>query len=259
MTRFSHLYDASWLLKSCRPGESVKERLVLLCGVSEERVISTFGLLEPVDDGRSGRPVLSAMADKDGSAAGRRSETPFWAAVKSSLAGRYMEAAETLLDWMAALNDDGRAWMAEASLRFTLGCLASVSLEHADSRQLSGYIALCIQVQPLSVLYAVEPRLMRFALLKGRKAARWLMDSHSIGLMNILADFQSIRFPRQCRYGSLFGTSEQGTGFVGLSGEYRSENGLFFGAYHMAIGHPRLALDHFLLLSREKTGAETFA
>lgn len=259
MTRFSHLYDASWLLKSCRPGESVKERLVLLCGVSEERVRGAFGLLEPVDDGRSGRPVLSAMADKDGSAAGRRSETPFWTAVKSSLAERYMEAAETLLDWMAALNDDGRAWMAEASLRFTLGCLASVSLEHADSRQLSGYIALCIQVQPLSVLYAVEPTLMRFALLKGRKAARWLMDSHSIGLMNILADFQSIRFPRQCRYGSLFGTSEQGTGFVGLSGEYRSENGLFFGAYHMAIGHPRLALDHFLLLSREKTGAETFA
>ena len=258
MTRFSHLYDPSWLLKSCRSGESVKERLVLLCGVSEERVISAFQPFGTLADRRSGRqPVLSV--EKGGTVSERRAGTPFWAAVKSSLAGRYMEAAETLLDWTAALNDDSRAWMVEASLRFTLGCLASVSLEHTESRQLSGYIALCIQVQPLSVLYVVEPRLMRFALLKGRKAARWLMDSHNIGLMNILADFQSIRFPRQCRYGSLFGTSEQGTGFVGLSGEYRPENGLFFGAYHLAIGHPRLALDHFLLLSREKTGTETFA
>lgn len=260
MTRFSHLYDPSWLLKFCRPGENAQERLAELCGVSGERVRSAFQMSGIQAKAREiSESPLPGMAKKDGNAGTRRTGTPFWTAVNSALAGRYMEASETLLEWMATLNDDNRAWMAEVSLRFTLGCLASVSLDPADSRQLSGYIALCIQAQPLSVLYAVEPRLMRFALLKGRKAARWLMDSHNIGLMNILADFQSIRFPQQCRYGSLFGTSEQGTGFVGLSGEYRPENGLFFGAYHMAIGHPRLALDHFLLLSREKTGTETFA
>lgn len=73
------------------------------------------------------------------------------------------------------------------------------------------------------MLYAVEPRLMRFVLLKGRKAAQWLMDNHRTGLMNILVELQSVCFPGEGRYGSLFKATEQGTGFAGLSGEYRPE------------------------------------
>ncbi len=258
MSSFSRLYEVSWLLKSCCPEERTLARLAVLCGVPEVRLASVFH-----QAGAAERLLSeSSVAEPSGSGrkiAGNRAGTPFWKAVENALAGRYMEAAETLLEWLTMINGEDSAWMTESGLRFALGCLASVPLEPADSRQLSGYIGLCIQAQPVAMLHAVEPRLMRFALLKGRKAAQWLMDSHRTGLMSILADLQSVCFPGEVRHGSLFKATEQGKGLAGLSGEYRPENVLFFGAYHMAIGHPRLALDHFLLLSRDKSGGESFA
>ena len=260
MARFSHLYEVSWLLKSCCPEERTLARLAGLCGVSEARLGAVFR--QPASAVFERKPAEDSFFEPSGmgrKTTGGRAGTPFWKAVESSLAGRYMEAAETLLAWMTTINTEDSAWMTESGLRFALGCLASAPLEPADSRRLSGYIGLCIQAQPVAMLYAVEPRLMRFVLLKGRKAAQWLMDNHRTGLMNILVELQSVCFPGEGRYGSLFKATEQGTGFAGLSGEYRPENALFFGAYHTALGHPRLALDHFLLLSREKAGDESFA
>ncbi len=259
MVAFSQLHHIPWILNSCRPEERTWERFVRLCGVSEERarMLAFSGGPETLVARRSS---LSPSSRKHSSALkGGEEGTPFWKAAGYSLEERYLEGAEILLDWLSGRNEEGEAWISEACVRFILGNLASVEIRASDVHRLSGYMALCIRVQPLAVLYAVEPRLMLVVLLKGRKAARLLMDSHGLGLMNILVEFQSMGFPGSCRYRSLSKNTEQGTGLAGLSGEYRRESALFFGAYHTAIGHPRLALDHFLLLSRESSEEKSSA
>lgn len=178
-------------------------------------------------------------------------ETPLVEALRFFRGGRVLDGAEVLIRWTGCLSRPDHIWVIELCLRCTLRRLACVSFARSGIREMERYMELCLSLQPVAAFYAVEPEQMQRVILRARVAARRIGDGQAFRLLNTVFETQSLLDPRGYPYCYLSDPEEKGTGLVGLVEDrvYNANTALFFGTYHLLMGHPRLALDHFVLRS----------
>lgn len=247
---FQDLRDISALLPQRL---RTSRRLSLLFGLSEEEISRRLdespeelrdeeGAMEPPDP-HPGDPLPLTGPAHAGS--------PLAEALRLFREERVIDGAEVLARWIGYLCRNEHIWVVELCIRCILSRLVRFSFARSGIREMERYMELCLALQPVAAFYAVEPEQMERVILRARVAAHKIGDRQAFRLLNTVFETQVMLDPRGYPYYYLSEPDEKGTGLVGLAEDrvYKVNAALFFGVYHLLMGHPRLALDHFSLRS----------